>query len=86
MRRNQAEKIAEALMSEQRSALAIAAEKKRARDRGTLVQQWIGAGALVGLAIGSVVGLLVNTDWYVAGFIGLGCGSLLGRLLCTRLT
>ncbi len=85
MNRDQAEEIGNALMSDHRSSLSAKIEKQLSHDKHARVQRRIGAGALAGLAVGALIGHFVVGDWFTAGFIGLGCGSLIGRLLSGRI-
>ena len=84
MDKKQAEHIADALMSDHRAALAAEGEQKRARDQRAVVQRRIGAGGLVGLAAGVLIGHFLVGEWFAAGFIGLGVGALTGRLAGNR--
>lgn len=84
MKRNQAEEVGESIMPEHRANLASAAEKKRSREARAAIRQRVGAGTLAGLAIGAAIGHFAAGGWYTAGFIGLGCGAAVGRILAGR--
>ncbi|MBB5863532.1 hypothetical protein [Xanthomonas sp. 3058] len=81
LRKDQAEAAAEALLSPARKVQETAQRGKEARLFKRNAQRRAGVFGLIGLVLGAVVGFTFFGNVFPAGFLGLGAGFLVGRII-----